>query len=251
MHLYCQTGQAYKKRMQKKIIGIIGGMGPMATVELFRQIVENTDAKCDSEHIHIIIDNYPQIPDRTDAILNRGPSPVPYFVEAAIRLKKSGCDFVIIPCNTSHFYLEEISNKAEIEVFSMIHQTALEVVKRGIHSIGLLATTGTINAHIYEKEFERVGVDTIVPSALMQKSVMSFIYDRIKAGVVSSLDALEDCINELKKNGANSIVLGCTELSVATRFKSQIDLPCFDALHILAIQSIVKAGYRVKKEEMQ
>ena len=97
--------------MGKKTIGIIGGMGPLATVELFRQLVVMTKAENDREHIHILIDNFPQVPDRTEAILEGSDRPVALIVEAGRRLIAAGAELLLIPCNTSHYYYEKIADE--------------------------------------------------------------------------------------------------------------------------------------------
>lgn len=137
--------------MDKKTVGILGGMGPLATVELFRLIVSNTESPNDQGHIRIIIDNNPQIPDRTNAILNGGESPVNALVKSASMLKNDGADFLIIPCNTSHYYIDEISRNAGIEIVNMIETTAIYLKEHNIKTIGLLATSGSVKTLVYEK----------------------------------------------------------------------------------------------------
>lgn len=235
-------------RMEKKTIGIIGGMGPMATVELFQLIVNNTKAYKDSEHIHIIIDNKPQIPDRTSAILYGTESPVESIVSSAKELKSAGCDFIIIPCNTSHFYADEIQRRAKIKLVNMIEETAKEILRNKYKIIGLLATTGTINTKIYENTCYKYGIEIVVPSKERQKKVMSFIYDTVKAGKKDiSLNQISDCFEELKWKGAEAFVLGCTELSVANKTNNETNYRFIDALQILALKSIVEAGYEIRK----
>ena len=108
----------------KKVIGIIGGMGPMATADLFRKLVSLTDADSDREHIHVLIDNDPSIPDRTDAILYGGESPVPLICAAAHRLEAAGADVLIMPCNTGHYFHEEIASSCTVPLLSMPEETA-------------------------------------------------------------------------------------------------------------------------------
>ena len=110
--------------VDKKTIGIIGGMGPMATSDLFGKLISFTDAKCDAEHAHIIIDNYPQIPDRTSAILKGTESPLPYLIESAHRLHEAGADFIIIPCITSHHFIQELEARTGFEFLNIVEETA-------------------------------------------------------------------------------------------------------------------------------
>ena len=122
--------------MKKKVLGIVGGMGPMATVECFRMIVENTMSSNDQDHIRILIDNNTCVPDRTKAILDNGDSPVPYLVDSANKLKSIGADFVIIPCNTSHYFIDEIKDKCSIYILNMIEETAKFIRKKRLRKLG-------------------------------------------------------------------------------------------------------------------
>ena len=115
--------------MQKneKIIGILGGMGPEATIDLFQKIVKLTPAQQDQEHLRIIIDNNPKIPDRTKAILHGGENPLPELIKTAQNLERAGADFIIIACNTAHYYLPEIQKTVNITIFSIMQETALYI----------------------------------------------------------------------------------------------------------------------------
>ena len=120
---------------EKKTIGIIGGMGPLATADLFTRIINLTDAQKDAEHIHILIDNNPHIPDRTSAILHGTESPLPYLIESANRLKSAGADFLIIPCITSHGFYDELVKNGPVITYSHLEiakylGSAREVVSR-------------------------------------------------------------------------------------------------------------------------
>ena len=164
----------------KKIVGIIGGMGPLATSDLFNKIIKYTDANKDSEHIHILIDNNTSIPDRSKFILNGGESPLNEIVSSAKKLENAGADFLIIPCNTSHYLYDEIIKKVNIPIVNMIDEVAKYLEKNNIKKVGLLATTGTIKSGIYKKYFDLHNIETIIPNEEEQEIVMSFIYDEIK-----------------------------------------------------------------------
>ena len=131
-----------------KTVGIIGGMGPLATVDLFGKIVNLTDAKCDNDHIHILIDNNTYIPDRTSYILGDGENPIDELVKSAKRLKNMGADFLIMPCNTAHYFYNDIINNVSIPFINMIEETANYINNKNIKKVGLLSTTGTINVKI-------------------------------------------------------------------------------------------------------
>ena len=145
----------------KKIVGVIGGMGPLATSDLFNKIIKYTDANKDSEHIHIIIDNNTSIPDRSKFILENGESPLNEIVSSAKKLENAGVDFIIIPCNTSHSLYDEIAKRINTPIINMIDEVAKELEKLNIKKVGLLATTGTIKSGIYKKYLDIHNIETI------------------------------------------------------------------------------------------
>lgn len=229
---------------EKKVIGIIGGMGPMATADLFRKIIERTDAKCDNEHIHILIDNNTGIPDRTQAILSGSDAPAGAIAESAKRLEAMGADLLIIPCNTSHFFYPAIAQSVHIPILHMPEETAAFAAKKGIKTAALLATDGTVKSGIYHKAFEKVGIRIITPDESGQAKVMHMTYHEVKAGKKADINALEPTLDALAQQGAEMFILGCTELPVAF---AGYDKRCMaDPTMILAEAAIRAAGYRVK-----
>lgn len=235
--------------MSKKAIGIIGGMGPAATVDLFKKIVENTDAANDAGHVRVYMDCYPTIPDRTKAILGEGESPVPYLAESAEKLAAIGADFLIMPCNTSHYFYKELSQKSPIPVMNMIRETAKELHKRGIQKVGVLATDGTVKAGIYQKELAVFGIEAVCPSASGQREVMRLIYEGVKADAKQfSADAMCEVVHDLFAQGAEVLVLGCSELPLGfERYGIPLE-NTVDAVEILARAAIAAAGYPTKNE---
>ena len=231
---------------QKKTLGIIGGMGPAATAMLFESIISNTQANCDAEHIHILIDNYPQIPDRTTAILSGSNEPVKYICEAGQRLINMGAELILIPCNTSHYYFEEIKNNLSVPVINMIEETALYCRRMGCSVVGVLATDGTRKTDIYKTEFEKAGLDVVYPSEEGQKQVMSVIYEQVKAGKEINTSGLEAHLKDMEAQGAQAFVLGCTELPIAIK-DGDFGFRFIDTIEVLAKSAILKAGYNIKK----
>jgi len=229
--------------MNKKTIGIIGGMGPMATVDLFHKIVKLTKAENDKEHIHIIIDNYPQIPDRTAAILESKESPVPYILKSAKNLIKSGAELLLIPCNTSHYYYQEIATALSVPVLNMLRLTAEELKNENVGRVGLLATDGTIKTKVFENMFASLGIETVCPDSIGQSAVMNMIYKEIKAGKTVHCEPVIEVMNQLRKRGAQRIVLGCTELPLA--FEQAMTDDMVDPARILAVSAIKQAGYEI------
>lgn len=240
-----------KRISDKKAIGIIGGMGPIATVELFRLIVLNTKSDVDQDHIRIYIDNHPQIPDRTKAIVGGGESPVPEIVESAKKLEKMGADFLLIPCNTSHYFLDEIRKSVRIEILNMIRATSDVVRALGYQKVGLLATDGTIRTRLYHDGFEKQGIEVIAPDGAAQKSVMDFIYEGVKRGK-KDFDTLSfrKTVESLFQRGAQAMILGCTEIPVGMQMYG-LDFKSIDALESLARAAVLKAGYGLVEKEIE
>jgi len=222
-------------RNPRKIVGILGGMGPEATVSLFSRIVEKTPARRDQDHIKIIVYNNPTIPDRTQSILHDGKSPLPMLKQGARFLEQSRADFVAIPCNSAHYYLDKIRASVNIPVMDMINETALIIRE---NKVGLLATDGTVQIGLYHKACINRGIEIITPSMDEQKKVMQVIYD-VKAGKdkLPLKKKIATLVRNIQKRGVEALVLGCTELSLVLT-QSEAGLPLYDALDILA-QTIV------------
>ncbi|MBP2628998.1 MAG: aspartate racemase [Firmicutes bacterium] len=222
----------------KKSIGIIGGMGSLATCDLFKKIINMTDAKSDQEHIHICIDCNTNIPDRTKAILGGGENPIPEMVRSGVRLQSMGADVLVMPCNTAHYFYDKITPFFDIPLLNMLKETVLEIKKRNIRRIGLLATDGTIESRVYHTALEGAGIDLVIPPPLKQMSVMDVIYNGIKASNRNiNLDEFYGTVDELFEKGAEILVLGCTELPVAFE-QFHIDRPALDPTSVLAAAAI-------------
>lgn len=230
----------------KKTVGIIGGMGPMATADLIYNIVSETKAERDSDHVHLIVDSDPSVPDRTAAILDGGESPVPKLCTIAKRLEYMGADIIAISCNTSHYFYDEIAESVNIPVMNMIDETARYAARGGAKEVLLLATDGTVKTGLYEKYLSRYGVNTIYMSSDGQKEVMKLIYDCVKAGHYEfDVDGFRRMLREA---GAENcpVILGCTELPIA--FK-RFDISGFftiDPSRVLAKAVIRMAGAQIR-----
>ncbi|MCA1809861.1 MAG: aspartate/glutamate racemase family protein [Kiritimatiellia bacterium] len=231
----------------KKTIGILGGVGPEATAELFRRIIRMTGAQCDQDHLPVIIFNNPAIPDRTAAIIGRGASPLPALKDTARRLEKAGADCIAIPCNTAHFFLPQIRRAVHIPVLDMIDATAacIAAVHPGVRRVGLLATTGTVRSRLYHAALRRRRVRVIVPPASAQRDlVMAAIYGRegIKAGARRRpAQMLRQAAELLREADAGLLIAGCTEISMVLRGRCA-GLPLVDPLTVLAREAIRQAG---------
>lgn len=226
-----------------KTIGIIGGMGPLATVHLFERIVLRTKAEKDQDHIRVLIDSNTNIQDRTKAILGIGESPVKELVNSAKILENSGADFLIMPCNTAHYFIDEIKKNINIPFINMPEETVKYTYdKYGKDAlVGIMATDGTIKTKIYENYYAGLGIKTQVPIKTQGK-IMEFIYDVIKKGNYDAgTDLFFECVNELKDLGATAFLLGCTELSSA-QYLYKFEGSFINPMEVLAERAIIFAG---------
>lgn len=218
----------------KKTIGIIGGMGPMATVDLYRKITELTPADSDNEHLHLIIDSNTNIEDRTANILGTGKDPTQELIRSALALEYMGADFLIMPCNTAHFYYSRITPFIKIPFINMIEETAKKIQGMNIKTVGLLSTEGVIKSKVYTEIFNSYGIREIHPNEEGEKEVMNIIYNGIKARNYSiDLSKFKEVIENLILEGAEYLVLGCTELPIAFE-KFNIEAKIINPTMILA-----------------
>lgn len=229
--------------MPEKIIGILGGMGPEATIDLFYKIIKFTPAEKDQEHLRIIIDNNPKIPDRTAAILGKGEDPLPALQETAQNLEKAGADFIVIPCNTAHYFLSSIQESVNIPVLNMIEETAKETKKRipQIKKVGLLASIGVYKSEIYHQRFKKFNIEVISPEEKDKEEIMKVIYT-IKAGDLSKRvkKNILKITQKLIDKGAEAIIAGCTEIPLILK-EGDVSVPLIDPTQILARIAVQKA----------
>jgi len=229
--------------MPEKIIGILGGMGPEATIDLFYKIIKFTPAEKDQDHLRIIIDNNPKIPDRTAAILGKGEDPLPALQETARNLEKAGADFIIIPCNTAHHFLSSIQKSVKIPVLNMIEEAAKETqqIIPQIKKVGLLASIGAYETEIYHQHFKKFNIEVISPEEKDKEEVMKAIYvvkagnlfERIKKSILKIAQELID-------KGAEVIIAGCTEIPLILK-EGDVSVPIIDPTQILAKIAVQKA----------
>ena len=233
-----------------KAIGILGGMGPEATLDCFGKIIKNTAAKVDREHIRVVIDSNPGIPDRIAAIIGDGESPVPVLAAGCRVLEKAGADFIIIPCVTVHFFLSEIQAQSQLPILSIIDEVA-ETVRREIpetRTIGLLGTIATVESGLFQKRLAEEKINTLLPDRAQQSKIVAAIKDikdtrpsRTRSEITNDLIEAARSLIDKKPEGARAIIAGCTEIPLALG-PEHLPVPYFDALTILARAAIRRAG---------
>lgn len=229
-------------------LGVIGGMGPMATQLFYKKIIEMTDAKCDQEHIDMIILNHASMPDRTTSIKNNKTEDVfNELLKDAKMLEKNDVCAIAIPCNTSHYFWDRLQKETDAPIINMVRETVFSIKEKNpnIKKIGLLATDGTVFSGIYNKECEKAGIECVTPDDDIQKIVMDIIYNQIKKGESGSIEDFDKVDIFLKKSGCEAAILACTELSC---FKDNHELTDFyvDAMQVLCKKAILMCGKKLR-----
>ncbi len=226
--------------MGEKIIGILGGMGPEATADLYMRIIRATPVEKDQDHYRIIIDSNAKIPDRTPAILGTGPSPLPMMLETGRNLQSAGADFIIMPCNTAHHYHSQLQEGLEVPVLHMIRLSAehTKLSHPGVDKAGLLATDGTQASRLYHESYNYQGIEIIAPTEETQRQVMDAIYKHIKRGdLETGGKLLHGAAHKLMDAGAQAIICGCTEVSLVLH-DGDLTVPVVDPLQVLAEKAV-------------
>ncbi len=218
----------------RKLLGILGGMGPEAGLEFARILLEKNQAKNDQEHLKFILLNYSEVPDRTAYIIGEGPDPVPKIIEGIKILQKAGATHIIIPCNSAHVFFERIKKGARIFIYNMIEEARLFVEKNlpEVRKTGILATKGVIVSRIYERHFQHLQM--IIPNKKAQEKVQNAIYKAAKRSDFETASRiLEKIADELIKKGIDALILGCTEVEMVLR-KKNFPIPIIKPMEISA-----------------
>jgi aspartate racemase len=212
-------------------------MGPLATVDLMTKIIMHTHAERDQDHIHVIADNYSKIPDRTEAILKSGQNPAPYLIQSARHLQEMGASILVMACNTAHYFFNNVQEAVHVPMIHMPLETCRYISKEKIRNIGLMATSGTLNAGIYQNIFNQFAIHVLQPDTSLQNDVMAGIYSVKKNQLNTGYQYLSKVAARLIADGAEAIVAACTEIPIV--LKSTPKIAVIDPTEILA-ESIVK-----------
>lgn len=231
-----------------KTLGVIGGLGPLATAYFYELITKMTDAVKDQDHIEILIHSKPSIPDRTAYILdNNKESPLPSMIDIGKKLASLGVDHISIPCITAHYFYGELSRGIPVPIINGIRE-AVEILKNnGVRRTGIMATDGTIHSCLFQHELEEWGITPVVPTKLCQDYIMDLIYNCVKSSQPVDMEKFTKASAHLRENGAEAIILGCTELSIIKR-----DYPIgpgyLDVMEVLAGASILKSQGKLRRD---
>jgi len=219
-----------------RTIGVVGGMGPWATLDFFEKVLRATPVRRDQEHLRLIIDNNPKIPDRGPAILGDGEDPTPALVATARNVEAAGADLIVIPCNTAHYFFQAIQAAVRVPVVHIMQEVAGAASRRfpRIGRVGLLATRATVATGLYQDAFRPLGAEVVVPDQRGQEVIDRLIYAIKAQGVDDALRSAGVAVGRgLNRAGAEAIILGCTELPLVLG-EDTLGLPILDSNLILA-----------------
>ena len=224
-----------------EIIGILGGMGPAATADFYAKLVSMTPASSDQEHLRAVIWSDPTIPDRTSALLGDGPDPTPWLLHGSHVLREAGATMIAMPCNTAHAFVPRITDHVGLPIVHMIDEVArhLATLRPAVRTAGLLATTGTVHAGLYDEWLERYGIRLILPGTGRQQNEVMNAIRAVKAGNHgAAATILTDAARRLADQGAQAIIAGCTEIPLGMPLDA-IDVPLIDPAVVLA-QALIR-----------
>lgn len=225
-----------------KVLGILGGLGPMATVYFYEMLTRHTKALRDQDHIDVIINSRATTPDRTSYILGQSSeNPFDIMAADAARLVTFGADVIAIPCNTAHYFYDRLNATIPIPILNMVEETVLYAKARGCKKVGILATAGTVQTGTYQRVCEKHALPCRVPGAAAQAAVMDVIYGDIKSGQRADLAKFGMAVDELRAAGCDRVILGCTELSLVKR-DEHLNSFYIDSMEVLAKNAIVTFG---------
>lgn len=232
------------------LVGVLGGVGPLATAYFLQLVVSLTRAERDQDHLDMVVLDHATIPDRTAYVLGESADdPGPVLARDARRLEAFGASFLVMPCNTAHHFTRQILDAVAVPFVSILDVTVDAALARvpGLSCVGLLATAGTVASRVYQDAFEARGVHAVVPDEEDQAVVTSVIYDQVKAGRPADTEALRGVVDRLRRRGAQAVVLGCTELSVVAVDHDLLADPFYvDSMDQLARATILRAGHEVR-----
>lgn len=231
-----------------KTLGVIGGLGPLATAYFMELVTNMTDARTDQQHLEMIVYSAPSIPDRTAYILGVSrDDPCPDMIRIGRKLAQQNVDHIAIPCMTAHYFFDELEQNIPVPLIHGVRETVRHLRENGIRRVGIMATSGTIQAGIFRRELENQGLEAVIPGQRAQADVMHLIFGNIKAGRPPEIERFHAAARDLRESGAEAIILGCTELSLIKR-----DYPIgpgfLDAMEVLAREAVLSCGYPLKEE---
>jgi len=231
----------------KKKLGIIGGLGPMASALFLQILTAQTEAERDQEHLEALLYSRPQTPDRTAFLLGKSQdNPLPVMLDSGRQLEGMGCDVLVIPCMTAYGFYDQLKTAFRAELINPITESARVLKARGCKAVGIMATDGTLQVGTFQKALTAEGIRPVIPDGGNQREVMSLIYDDVKSGKDADMERFHAVAHSMRAQGAECVILGCTELSVIN-YRHVIGHGFLDAMEVLAQCAIKACGYQAKQ----
>lgn len=224
-----------------RMLGVLGGMGPLASAEFMRVLTLETPAERDQDHIPTVLWSDPRVPDRTEARNHGGPDPLPFLLRGIRGLEAAGCGAIAIPCNTAHGWFAAMQAATSLPLLHIVDAAAADLKRQGVTQgrIGLMGTTATLAMRLYQ---ERLGIECITPSDAMMRSHVMPAVGLVKANRVAEAHApLAEVARQLHAEGATAVVLGCTEIPLGIAAGPALPFPVVDTVAALARAAIAWA----------
>jgi aspartate racemase len=226
-----------------KTIGVLGGMGPEATVDFMTKVIAATPARADQDHLHMLVDHNPGVPDRQKAILDGAEDPAPALARMAARLEAAGAEFLVIPCNTAYVFKDAVAAATSIPLLSIVEVTVDEAKRRvpGIKAVGVLATAGCLAGGVYQRALAAAGIDALTPAEEELAELMELVY-AIKAAKHDEAigQAMARLAGALQDRGAESVIAGCTEIPLVLG-QRMLSIPLISSTDVLARATVAHA----------
>lgn len=224
-------------------VGVLGGLGPEATLDFYAKVIALTPAARDQEHLHLIIDSCPGVPNRNEAVAGTGPSPGPALAAMARRLEGAGAAFLVMACNAAHAFQADVEAAVSVPFVSIVDETVRATVERrpGARKVGVLGSSGCLDARLYQNAFARYGVEVVVPEGAERDTFMRLLY-RVKAGDKGDevRAATQSLAEMLVAKGAQAVVAGCTEVPLVLG-QEALGVPLVDSSAVLAERTVYYA----------
>lgn len=232
--------------MTDRILGVLGGMGPLASAHFMTRLTLLTPAERDQDHIPAILWSDPRVPDRGAARLGTGPAPLPALVRGLHGLQAAGAGAIAIPCNTAHGWIDGMQAAIPLPILHIVDAAAADLRRQGVHAgtIGILGTAATLAMRLYQDRLSAEGWSCIEPSGPEMQSLVTPAIAAVKANRIAEAYApLAQAVGLLRDRGAAAVVLGCTEIPLGIQAGpwQTLGVPLVDTIDALARASILWA----------
>lgn len=229
---------------EARVLGVLGGMGPLAGATFMQRLTLLTPAARDQDHIPAVLWSDPRVPDRSAARLSGGQDPLPWLLRGIRGLEAAGCGAIAIPCNTAHGWFDAMQDATRLPILHIVEAAGDELLRLGIGAgpIGLMATKGTLAMRLYQQRLEGRGHDCLVPSEEEMDRIVMPAIDLVKANrVTESYAPLAEVARRLIARGAKAVVLGCTEIPLGIAAGPALPFPVADTIDALARAAVAWA----------